>query len=114
MDSLGGFAGAFDGTTVDNHHLVELGFGLAPFQAFVGLHPAGTHVKVEEAHASDIIVITAVASQANATAVTHPERGFVMGVLFKHAIVIDMVTGQGLVFVWGSSVFSMSGLTVRS
>lgn len=88
------FARAFDSTTVHDRHLIELGFGFTPFEAFVGCYPARAHVKVVESHTSDVIVITAVATEASTTAVTHPEGGFVVCVLFEHAIVVDMVAIQ--------------------
>lgn len=91
MVSVGRFTRALNGTTVDNHHLVELGSRLAPFQAFVGRDTAGAHVEVEESYASDVIVISAVATQTHAAAVTHPKGRFLVCILLQHAIVVDMV-----------------------
>ena len=95
--SLRCFVRAFNGTTVDNHHLIDPGLGLAPFEAFIGRYTTGTHVEVEEADTADVVVVATVASQTGTTTIAHPERGLVALVLIEHTVIIDMVARYELV-----------------
>jgi hypothetical protein len=70
--SLGLLAWAFDSTTVDNGHLVELGLCLSPFETFIGSYLTRTHVEIEEADAANVVVISTVPTQTDSTTVAHP------------------------------------------
>lgn len=82
--------GPDDCRTIDNHHLINSGLSVSPFETLVCGDTSGAHVKIEKAHPAHVAAIATIASKAGATAVAHPEGRLVM-FLIEHTVIVYVV-----------------------